>query len=111
MSGRCADTVPIVLRMVIGKAFFQGPYKLGFLQPVINACAIIYMIISVVRTAPLPSHLFLSAAPQLCAAPLAVQPGSMDGFTRKTNPWKHASSAADIGMDPQAACCCANKRW
>ena len=77
MSGRCADTVPIALRMVIGKAFFQGPYKLGFLQPVINASAIIYMIISVVRSFPIgivPP--FSSAVSRPCATPPAVQLGS-----------------------------------
>lgn len=48
----CADTVPIALRMVMGKSFPQGPFKLGMPQPVINAGAIIYMIVSVVRLPP-----------------------------------------------------------
>ncbi len=48
----CADTVPIALRMVMGKSFPQGPFKLGMPQPVINVGAIIYMIVSVVRLPP-----------------------------------------------------------
>ncbi len=48
----CADTVPMALRMVMGKEFPQGPFKLGVLQPVINAGAIIYMVVSVVRALP-----------------------------------------------------------
>ena len=48
----CADTVPIALRMVMGKSFPQGPFKLGMPQPVINVGAIIYMIVSVVRPPP-----------------------------------------------------------
>ena len=48
----CADTVPIALRMVMGKSFPQGPFKLGMPQPVINMGAIIYMIVSVVRLPP-----------------------------------------------------------
>ena len=67
--GRCADTVPMALRMAMGKAFPQGPFKLGILQPVINAGAIIYMVVSVVRPlpltyppacGPLASHSFLA---------------------------------------------------
>ncbi len=45
----------MALRMVMGKAFPQGPFKLGVLQPVINAGAIIYMVVSVVRPLPLTS--------------------------------------------------------
>ncbi|CAL5222699.1 g5101 [Coccomyxa viridis] len=41
-------TVPMALRMVMGKEFPQGPFKLGVLQPVINAGAIIYMVVSVI---------------------------------------------------------------
>ena len=48
----CADTVPIALRVVMGKSFPQGPFKLGMPQPVINVGAIIYMIVSVVRLPP-----------------------------------------------------------
>ena len=48
----CADTVPIALRMVMGKSFPQGPFKLGMPQPIINVGAIIYMIVSVVRPPP-----------------------------------------------------------
>ena len=48
----CADTVPIALRMVMGKSFPLGPFKLGMPQPVINVGAIIYMIVSVVRLPP-----------------------------------------------------------
>ena len=36
----------------MGKAFPQGPFKLGVLQPVINIGAIVYMIVSVVRPSP-----------------------------------------------------------
>ena len=48
----CADTVPIALRVAMGKAFPQGPFKLGVLQPVINVGAMIYMVVSVVRPSP-----------------------------------------------------------
>ena len=44
----CADTVPIALRMVMGKSFPQGPFKLGMPHLAINAGAIVYMIVSVV---------------------------------------------------------------
>ena len=39
----------MALRMVMGKAFPHGPFKLGVLQPVINGGAIVYMVVSVVR--------------------------------------------------------------
>ena len=52
----CADTVPIALRCVMGKTFTQGPFKLGFLQPLINVSAVVYMVVSVVGIASL-AHL------------------------------------------------------
>ena len=58
----CADTVPIALRMVMGKSFPQGPFKLGMPQPVINIGAIIYMIVSVVRLPPASWLILVSQA-------------------------------------------------
>ena len=73
MAVLCADTVPIALRCVMGKTFTQGPFKLGFLQPLINAAAVVYMVVSVVSAAFLaPSH--------VCRLPseIGVAPGTMN---------------------------------
>ena len=48
--------MPIALRLAMGKEFCQGPFKIGMLQPVVNACAIVYMVVSVVSASMLSSR-------------------------------------------------------
>ena len=50
--------MPIALRLAMGKEFCQGPFKIGMLQPVVNAGAIIYMVVSVVSASMLSSCAF-----------------------------------------------------
>ena len=76
MAVLCADTVPIALRCVMGKSFTQGPFKLGFLQPLINASAVIYMVISVVSAASLAIFYVCRLPSVFCHAGTA--PGTID---------------------------------
>ena len=76
MAMLCADTVPITLRCVMGKSFIQGPFKLGFLQPLINVSAVIYMVVSVVSAASLTSSHVCRLPSVYCDAGIA--PGPMN---------------------------------